>query len=313
MEEVIAAADGTSWFQLYFRGGRNGAEALVYRAQRAGFSALFVTLDVSGGIPIERTLRDGSRLVTLRGDQAKDAALPSTLSLRNAVRFAPQLARHLHWTADYVRDGVPRRFAQQDDAEMTKVMQVSGPVIDDRPKPMWSGRPVGGSVNTLTIPTWDDLVWIREAWKGKLVAKGLVRGDDARRAVDLGVDGILVSNHGGRQLDTGIATLRALPEIRAAVGDGLPLLIDGGIRRGGDIVKAIALGANCAVMGRPYGYGLAAAGEAGVRRILEIFQLELLQTMRALGLSSLKEIDESSIDTSRFFLAQRIASQEAMR
>ena len=311
LEDVIAAATGPAWFQLYFRGGREGAEVIVDSAQRAGFAALFVTLDVgAGGIQTERIRRDVDKLARLRGEIARDSMIPLGLNLRNAMVFAPQLVRRLRWTLGYVGDGVPTKFASLNEKEFTNLSEGQSLAADARQRTTLEEVP-GARRPQYKTPTWADMDWIRAMWRGPLVAKGVLTGEDARRALDHGADAILVSNHGGRQLDGALATLRALPEVRAAVGESIPVLIDGGIRRGSDVVKALALGANAAVIGRAYAYGLAAAGEAGVRRILDIMRNEIIQTMKSLGRESIAQIDETAIDPSRFLLAQRLAAREA--
>jgi L-lactate dehydrogenase (cytochrome) len=144
--------------------------------------------------------------------------------------------------------------------------------------------------------TWEDFRWIRQAWTGPLVAKGVLTGDDARRAIDHGATAIVVSNHGGRQLDGASATLRALPEVVAAVNGQAEVLLDGGIRRGSDIVKAICLGARAVLVGRAYVYGLAAAGEAGVARALEILRTDVERTLKLLGCPSIAALDASYVE-----------------
>ena len=144
--------------------------------------------------------------------------------------------------------------------------------------------------------TWDDLGWIRKHWPGPIVIKGLLTGDDARRAVDAGAAAVVVSNHGGRQLDGVSPSLRALPEVVAAVGGQVEVLMDGGIRRGSDIVKAICLGAKAVLCGRAYAYGLAAAGEAGVTRALEILRADVDRTLKLLGCTSIAALDRSYVD-----------------
>ena len=152
-----------------------------------------------------------------------------------------------------------------------------------------------GSALARAVVSWDDLKWIRGLWKGPIVIKGVLIGDDAKRAVDEGAAAVVVSNHGGRQLDCVSATLRALPEVVAAVNGRAEVLIDGGIRRGGDIVKALCLGARAVLIGRAYAYGLAAAGRAGVDRAIEILQADLHRTLRLLGCSSVKALDSSYV------------------
>ena len=147
-----------------------------------------------------------------------------------------------------------------------------------------------------TVVTWKDLDWIRKVWPGPIAVKGVLTGDDARRAVDEGASGIVVSNHGGRQLDGVSATLAALPEVVAAVKGRADVLMDGGIRRGSDIIKAICLGARAVLVGRAYAYGLGAAGESGVARILEILLADLERTLKLLGCASVSELDGSYVD-----------------
>jgi L-lactate dehydrogenase (cytochrome) len=150
-----------------------------------------------------------------------------------------------------------------------------------------------------SVVTWNDFGWLRKAWPGPIVVKGVLTGEDARRSVDAGAAGVIVSNHGGRQLDGVSATLRALPEIVKAVNGQAEVLMDGGVRRGGDIVKAICLGACAVLIGRAYAYGLAAAGEAGVSRALDILRTDMERTMKLLGCASISELDESYVEVPR--------------
>jgi isopentenyl diphosphate isomerase/L-lactate dehydrogenase-like FMN-dependent dehydrogenase len=143
--------------------------------------------------------------------------------------------------------------------------------------------------------TWDDLGWIRKEWNGPIIVKGVHTAEDARRAADRGVDGIVVSNHGGRQLDGVAATIRVLPDVVAAVGDRIEVLLDGGIRRGSDIVKALSLGARAVLVGRAYAYGLGAAGGAGVARAIDILRTDIVRTLKLLGCPSVRELDRSYV------------------
>ena len=143
--------------------------------------------------------------------------------------------------------------------------------------------------------SWNDLEWIREAWGGKIIVKGIHVGDDARKAVDLGVDAIVVSNHGARQLDSVAPTIRVLPEIVSAVNGKIDVLLDGGIRRGGDVVKALCLGAKGVLIGRAYAYGLAAGGGPGVARAIDIIRTDILRTMKLLGCDSVDKLDSSFV------------------
>jgi len=146
-----------------------------------------------------------------------------------------------------------------------------------------------------SVVTWQDLKWIRAQWKGPIAVKGVLTGDDARQARDLGASAVVVSNHGGRQLDQVASGLAALPDVVSAVGDEVEVLVDGGIRRGADIVKALALGAKAVMLGRGYAYGMAAGGEAGIDRALEIFHVDLVRTMKLLGCASVTALNASYI------------------
>jgi len=153
-----------------------------------------------------------------------------------------------------------------------------------------------GALLEQTIVTWDDLRWMYAAWNGPIVVKGVHTGDDARRAIDAGASAVIVSNHGGRQLDGVPASLRSLPEVLEAVNGQIEVLVDGGIRRGGDIVKALCLGARAVLIGRAYAYGLGAAGGPGVARAIEILRTDLVRTMRLLGCDAIAKLDRSYID-----------------
>jgi isopentenyl diphosphate isomerase/L-lactate dehydrogenase-like FMN-dependent dehydrogenase len=269
IEDVKAAAGGPAWFQLYFLGGRAGAEQLIDRAQKAGYTTLVVTIDTQ--IP-------GNR----EREQRHGVHLPLQMSLSNAVRFAPQVAPHPGWLSDFARDGFSLELANA-----ASLGTPERPMSSRDALMYWLTSP----------PRWEDFAWIRERWPGPVVAKGIVTGEDARRAVDSGVEGIIVSNHGGRQLDGIRATMPALVEVVEAVGGEVEVLVDGGIRRGADVVRAVALGAQAAMVGRPWAYGLAAAGEAGIVRVLEILREDIDRTLRLVGCAS---IDEAKRDLVEF-------------
>lgn len=271
VEDVGAAATGPVWFQLYYPGSRDDAAALVDRAARSGFSALFVTMDMPVRGNQER-VRSAERLVPPRPTPA------------NAVRFAPQLCARPRWTLGYLRDGLPTGVTPRPDRGTAAT----------RLPPAVAG--VGGRPAARPPVTWADVAWLRTRWSGPLVVKGVLTGEDARRAVDCGANGLVVSNHGGRQLDGAPATITVLPEARAAVGPAVEVLLDGGVRRGSDVVRALALGADAVLIGRPYLYGLAAGGEAGVRRVIELFRAELTRTMTLLGRGAIGEIDRSCVE-----------------
>ena len=267
---VDAPADEVNrlWFQLYFMNGRTGAEILVERAERAGYGALVVTIDTAIVGNRERDTRNG-------------VVLPLQADVRMARQFAPQVLIRPAWLARFVRDGMRLDFPNS-----LRLGPGGTPLPKDQaPKAVLS-----------RAPTWSDVEWIRTRWTGPLIVKGLVTGDDARRAVDAGADAVVVSNHGGRQLDGAPATLRALPEVVDAVGGDVEVLMDGGVRRGTDVVKAVALGARAVLIGRAYLYGLAVRGAAGVADVLRILRLDMDRTLRLLGCPSVKDLDRSWID-----------------
>ena len=268
LEDVKAATPGPVFYQLYLIGGRKAAEATLERARNAGFSGLFVTIDTAVAGMRERDFRNGMK--ELIGG-----------SIFDKIRFSPQILARPSWLIRFLLDGgVP--------VLPNVVIPGSGPMaLTD----------VGTALAQSTI-TWEDLRWIRDVWRGPLIVKGVLTGDDARRAIDVGASAIVVSNHGGRQLDTVAASLRALPEVISTVNGQIEVLMDGGIRRGADIVKAICLGARAVLCGRAYAYGLAAAGYAGVARALEILREDLNRTLRLLGCPAVRSLDSSYVDCS---------------
>ncbi len=266
LENVKAATSGPVWFQLYLLAGREAAEATFERARAAGFSALVLTIDTAVSGMRERDWRNG--MEQLLG-----------VSLFSKLPFLPDILAHSRWLADFLRDG-----------GLPKLENVIVP--GKGPMPLTDVA----SALKRSVVTWNDLRWIHESWNGPIVIKGVLTPDDARRAVDHGAAAIVVSNHGGRQLDSVSATIRVLPQIIAAVGGQTEVLMDGGIRRGSDIVKALCLGARAVLIGRAYAYGMAAAGEAGARRALEILRADLDRTMRLLGCSDVKELDPSFVE-----------------
>lgn len=264
VEEVTDAARGPIWYQLFYVGSRERAELMVERARKAGCTALVLTVDIASPNRIrERPYR-------------QRAYSPLGYSARDVMRTAPQLLAHLPWLTDFVRDGRPARTPM---------------VIDEDGRAL--GVPEAIDAQLARLAVWEDLPWLRELWDGPIVMKGIMTADDARRAHAEGVDGIVVSNHGGNHLDGGAPTLEVLPEIAAAVGGKIEILIDGGIRRGSDVVKALALGADAVMLGRAYVFPLLAAGEAGVRRILDIFRYEITDTLAAIGCPSVRSVDPS--------------------
>jgi isopentenyl diphosphate isomerase/L-lactate dehydrogenase-like FMN-dependent dehydrogenase len=266
LEHVRAGSRGPVFYQLYLMGGREASEASIERARVAGFSALVVTIDTAVAGMRERDFRNGMKELVSGGLLAK---LP----------FISQVLRHPGWLVSFLRDGgLP--------ALPNVVIPGQGPMtlID-----------VAAALARAAV-TWEDLRWIRELWRGPIVVKGVLIGDDARRAIDEGAAAVVVSNHGGRQLDCVPASLRALPEVVRAVNGQAEILMDGGIRRGTDVVKAICMGARAVLCGRAYAYGLAAAGEAGVTRAIEILRTDVERTLRLLGCSSVAALDRSYVN-----------------
>ena len=266
LEDVKAASSGPVCFQLYLMGGRAASEAVIERARVAGCAALVVTIDTPVAGLRERDFRNGMK--ELMGG-----------SLLDKIPFLPQIVVHPGWVASFLLDGGLSKLPNV-------VIPGKGPMelVD-----------VSQALASATV-TWDDLKWIRNLWPGLIVIKGVLTGDDARRAVDEGAAAVVVSNHGGRQLDGVRPSLRALPEVVAAVNGRVEILMDGGVRRGSDIVKAICLGARAVLCGRAYAYGLAAAGQAGVTRALEILQADVERTLRLLGCPSIAALDRSYVD-----------------
>ena len=253
IEDVAAAAPGgRNWFQLYMWKDRDRSMALVDRATRAGFDTLLVTVDV----PVA-----GARLRDVRNGMT----IPPTLTLRTLANAIPRPG----WWIDFLTTE-PLAFASLDS---------------------WSGT-VAELLDTMFDPTvtYDDLAWIREQWPGKIVVKGVQTVDDARRCADVGVDAVLLSNHGGRQLDRAPVPFHLLPDVVAAVGRDVEVHLDTGIRSGQDVVAAIAHGARFTLIGRAYLYGLMAGGREGVDRVIEILRGQIERTMRLLGVSRLEEL-----------------------
>ncbi|GIZ96491.1 alpha-hydroxy-acid oxidizing enzyme [Tsukamurella sp. TY48] len=245
-------ARGRQWFQLYMWRDRDRSMALVDRAAKAGYDTLLVTVDV----PVA-----GARL----RDKRNGMTIPPALTLRTILDAVPRP----HWWIDFLTTE-PLSFASLD---------------------RWSGT-VGELLDSMFDPTVDytDLAWIKEQWPGKVVVKGVQTLDDARRCAELGVDGIILSNHGGRQLDRAPVPFHLLPAVAAELGDSTEILLDTGIMSGADIVAAVALGARSTLVGRAYLYGLMAGGEAGVDRAITILGDEVRRTMRLLGANSLDEL-----------------------
>jgi isopentenyl diphosphate isomerase/L-lactate dehydrogenase-like FMN-dependent dehydrogenase len=266
LEDVKAGSSAPVFYQLYLMGGREAAEGAIERARAAGFSALVVTIDTPVAGMRERDFRNGMKELVSGG-------------LLEKVPFIPELLKHSGWLISFLRDGGLPGLPNV-------VVPGQGPMtlVD-----------IGAALARAAV-TWADLRWIREHWRGPIVVKGVLTGDDARHAIDEGAAAVVVSNHGGRQLDCVPASLRALPEVVEAVKGQAEVLMDGGIRRGTDIAKAICLGARAVLCGRAYAYALAAAGEAGVTRAIEILRTDAERTLRLLGCPSVSALDRSYVN-----------------
>lgn len=249
-----AARDGEQWMQLYVMSDRAIAEQIVRRAQREAYSALVLTVDVAVSGYRERDVRNGFKL-----------------PFRPTLPLMLDLARHPRWLLGVARHGMPRFVNLSDTADAGASTRLQAALL---------ARAMDRSL------VWDSLKWLRQLWNGPLLIKGLLGPDDAREAARRGVDGIIVSNHGGRQLDAAPSTISVLPDILHAVDGRLPVFIDSGFRRGSDIAKALALGAKAVLIGRPAIYGLACGGSAGVSSVLSILADELTRSMTLLGAAS---------------------------
>ena len=270
IEDIAAAVDKPFWFQLYVMKDRGFIKALIERAIAAKCSALVLTVDL--------------QVIGQRHQDIKNGmTVPPEWSLSKLLDFASKPS----WVAGVLR-GKRRSFGNivghvKGTEDLTKLSE-------------WTASQFDTSLN------WKDIDWIRSIWPGKLILKGILDVEDAEEAAKTGAQALVVSNHGGRQLDGVAATLHALPEVVSAVGDRIEVLVDGGIRRGGDIVKAMCLGARAVLVGRAYAYGLAAAGEAGVQRAIDILQTDLVRTLKLLGCKSVSELDRSYIDVPKDWL-----------
>ena len=265
MEDVKRATNRPAWYQLYLVGGADAARSAIDRARTAGFSALVVTIDTPVAGLRERDVRNGTKELLGRG--------------ASMVRFLPQFLARPRWLVDFLGDGGLMNFPN-----IVPPGQGPFPYAD-----------ISVALEQTTV-TWKDFDWIRKAWGGPVVVKGILTGEDGRRAVDEGAAAVVVSNHGARQLDGVSPTLRALPEVVAAVNGQTEVLLDGGIRRGADVAKALCLGARAVLVGRAYAYGLGAAGGPGVARAIEILRSDLTRTLKLLGCEGTTDLDRSYVD-----------------
>ena len=273
LENVKAATQAPAWYQLYLIGGREAAEGAIERARKAGFSALVITVDTAAPGTRERDSRNGMKQL-LAGTMA------------DKIPFLPQIMARPGWLISFLLDG--------------GVPNLENVVVPGQgPMPMIDVT----AALSRSVVSWKDLEWIRQSWPGPVVIKGILSGDDARRAVDEGAAAMVVSNHGGRQLDCVLPTIRALPEVVAAVKGQAEILLDGGVRRGGDAVKAVCMGARAVLIGRAYAYGLSAAGEAGVERAIQILRDDIERTLRLLGCRTVAELNSSYVQYPQDWLA----------
>ncbi len=266
IEEVAAATDRPFWYQLYVMRDRAYAEDLMHRAQAAGCSVLVLTVDLAVVGARYRDVRNG---------------MASSLSTAKKLLRGLDFALHPAWVRDVAVGGKPLTFGNLEKA----VPGASTPGAFRE----WVDSQFDPSV------TWDDLAWVRENWAGKLVLKGILDPQDAREAVTRGADAVVVSNHGGRQLDDVPSTITALPAIVDAVGDRAEVLVDGGIRSGLDVVKALALGARACLIGRPWAYAVAARGEKGVTHVLRILRSEMEVALSLTGVTDVRGLDRSAL------------------
>ena len=268
IEEVAAASSCPLWKQLYMSRGRDGAEEVIDRAKSAGYQALVVTVDVP--------------------HPPKNVALDTRITFSNALKFGPEAIVRPRWLARFIKDRLEVRSTEHvTDNELLGTFPGGGPALYLR----------SGTFENKLAATWDDFDWLGKLWGGPIVIKGILSGDDARRAVDVGAAAVIVSNHyGTKTLGTFPSTLRMLPEVLEAVDGDCEVLLDSGVRSGAHVVKAVALGARAVLIGRTYLWGLAAAGEAGVYRVLEIFRDQIDATLAGIGCPSVRELDSSYVE-----------------
>ncbi len=264
MEEVVAVNDKI-FFQIYWLGGRDQIAERVQRAKEAGAVGLIATTDWSFS----------------HGRDWGSPKIPEQMNLATMLRMSPEVFTKPRWLWGFGKSLRPPNLRVPNQGRRGE----AGPTFFQA-YGEWMGTPA---------PTWEDIAWLREQWGGPFLLKGMVRVDDAKRAVDAGVSAITVSNHGGNNLDGTPAAIRCLPAIADAVGDQVEVLLDGGIRRGSDVVKAVALGARAVMIGRAYLWGLAANGQAGVENVLDILRGGVDSALMGLGKSSIHELTREDI------------------
>jgi pre-mycofactocin synthase len=258
--EDVVAANPQTFFQLYWSGSREQIAARIDRARAAGVAGMIVTLDWT----FSHSRDWGSPWI------------PDHVDLKAMLRLAPEALARPQWSIEWIRAGGPP--------------DLTVPNVTPRGEPAPTFFGAYGEWMQTPPPSWEDLRWLREQWAGPFMLKGVTRVDDARRAVDAGYSAISVSNHGGNNLDGTPATIRALPAVAQAVGDQVDVLLDGGVRRGSDVVKALALGARAVMIGRAYLWGLAAAGQVGVENVLDVLRNGIDSALLGLGRASTAEL-----------------------
>jgi heme/flavin dehydrogenase (mycofactocin system) len=263
--EAVVAANPKTFFQLYWCGTREAIRQRMERARAAGVVGLIVTLDWSFS----------------HGRDWGSPVIPERVDVRTMARFAPQVLRRPHWLAAFAR------------TRQLPDLTVPNMALPGQPAPTFFGA-YGEWMGT-PPPRWDDVEWLRREWDGPLLLKGISRVDDAKRAVAIGVDAISVSNHGGNNLDGTPASIRCLPAVADAVGDQVEVLLDGGVRRGSDVVKALTLGARVVMIGRAYLWGLAANGQAGVENVLDILRGGIDSALLGLGRASVRDLNREDV------------------
>jgi pre-mycofactocin synthase len=263
--EDVVAANPQTFFQIYWAGSKDQMLQRIERARTAGAVGLIVTLDWSFSM----------------GRDWGSPHIPEHITFKEALRFAPQAIARPRWLAQVARTGW--------------IPDLTVPNMQDpgRPAPTFFG--VYGEWMQTPPPSWNDVAWLRAQWDGPFMVKGITRVDEARRSVDAGATAISVSNHGGNNLDGTPASIRALPAVAEAVGDQVEILLDGGIRRGSDVVKALALGARAVMIGRAYLWGLAANGQAGVENVLDILRSGIDSALMGLGRASVQELTRADV------------------
>jgi isopentenyl diphosphate isomerase/L-lactate dehydrogenase-like FMN-dependent dehydrogenase len=270
IEEIAAAATGPIFFQLYYPGSRDAAAELIERVRSVGCAALALTVDTAVGPRPEVPAR--GRVTIYR------AGATGLRPMMEYFRLARYFGSKPLWTSRFLKDGMQGlRAAMVMDEGRSALLFRASEILTRQP------------------PVWDDIPWIKERWDGPLVIKGILTPEDARRAVQLGADAIVVSNHGGNVLDGDPATISVLGSIVDAVDGRAEVLFDSGVRRGSDVVKALAIGARAVLIGRSWLWGLAAAGEPGVSAVLEVYRRQIADTLGALGCGSVQELDRSFV------------------